>query len=499
MAAGRVLAPSSGLVLLVTGAAVCVSAAVVMLSTWSSLPVPLLAAMTAVRVAASVGFLLAGGLRLARWRVTSDARSAYTGVALLVLGALSLPLFHLARSLSDHSPGSALAPATRCVGTLACATLLLRALAYGEDDSRGVRPRVLALRTGLAAAAALVALTLVWAIAPGRLEVGLLAIMTLDAGMVVAWAGLAVVAVRRGQDEPWAIQLAPLLGAMGLVELMRLLDLADPGIWLPAATVLLSLVALVTAWCAAGDLSEALSAERDRALALSRALSAATEAATRHDAWREELTHDLRNAVAGLRAALHTLEAHGAALDPAEAAQLRAAALDEVGHLEHLVETGGREEVVDFEVGSVVRTVVRTRRATGQDVRVHGTAGVVTGRPGDLATVLQNLLVNAGVHAPGSRVTVRLGMLENDVEIAVSDRGPGLGPAEAEQAFARGARGPGSPGSGLGLYVARSLMRKHGGDVELRSRVGGATFVVTLPAVERRNRAAAARRASVHA
>jgi signal transduction histidine kinase len=78
------------------------------------------------------------------------------------------------------------------------------------------------------------------------------------------------------------------------------------------------------------------------------------------------------------------------------------------------------------------------------------------------------------------------------VEIAVSDRGPGLSEAEAVRVFGRGERGTSSAGSGLGLYVSRTLMRKHGGEVELRGRVGGATFVIVLPAVERRRVAVSA-------
>ena len=98
------------------------------------------------------------------------------------------------------------------------------------------------------------------------------------------------------------------------------------------------------------------------------------------------------------------------------------------------------------------------------------------GRPGDLATVLQNLLVNAAVHAPGCPVTVQLVAGPSQVEIVVSDRGPGLTAAQAATVFDRGVRGADSPGSGLGLYVARTLLRRHGGDVELRQREGGATL-----------------------
>ncbi len=218
----------------------------------------------------------------------------------------------------------------------------------------------------------------------------------------------------------------------------------------------------------------------------------ANSSATAQDARREELAHDLRNALAGLRAALHTLSVYDGQLDELTARQLRDAAAGEVEHLAHLVDGADHDDVVDFEVATVVRDVVRTQRATGQRVRLAGTAGVVRGRPGDLATVLQNLLVNARAHAPGSAVTVQLSGSGRQVEIAVADRGPGLSEADAGRAFGRGERGVSSDGSGLGLYVSRSLMRKHGGDVELRGRVGGATFVVTLPAVERRGAAVSA-------
>jgi two-component system OmpR family sensor kinase len=253
------------------------------------------------------------------------------------------------------------------------------------------------------------------------------------------------------------------------------------------AALLNGLLAAVTAWCALADLLDAAASEHERVNALSSALAVANRSATERDAWREEVRHDLRNTLAGLRAALHTLETYDGELDPATAASLRRAALDEVGHVEHLV---GDDRLDDspmvFELSEVLRTAVATRRATGQDVRLHGSAGLVHGRPGDLATVVQNLLVNAATHAPGSPVTVTVVPTGSHIEVSVSDRGPGLTAAEAAAAFTRGAHGERSAGSGLGLYVARSLMQKVGGDVELRNRVDGATFVVVVKAVERR-------------
>ena len=438
------------------------------------------------RVVAATMFLTAGTVRLARWWVTHDARSAYMGTSLVVLGGALLPLWHLSSSLDGGDPRTLVPALTRAVRSAVCQVLVVRALRHGDDDSLSLRPRVLLLRAAGLTVGAAAALAAVGLLLPGALETSRAAHLGLDAAMCGGWITVALMAAGRAASQQWARRAAPLLATMGVVELLRFLDTAFGGAWLSAAALLSALLGAVTCWFALRDLFDATAAAHRRADDLSTALAHAGTAATAHDAWREELAHDLRNSLVGLRAALHTLAAYDERLDPTTARQLRDAALEEVAHLEHLVDGADREEETDFEVAGVVRTVVRTRRATGQQVRLSGTAGVVRGRPGDLATVLQNLLVNAATHAPGSPVTVQLGTVEGRVEVSVTDRGPGLTAAEAARVFDRGVRGAASGGSGLGLYVARTLMRRHGGDVELRSRVGGACFVVVLPAVARR-------------
>ena len=441
--------------------------------------------LTFLRIVAATGFVTAGALRLARWRITADARSAYVGAALVVLGGISLPLFQVARLLSQSRPDSLLAPLARLVATAVVLVLVARALTVRDDDSLVLRPIELVVRSAALTAAAFLALTIVWTLWPVVLRDDAVPRLLIEAVLVLGWMSLAVAAWRMGSQ--WATRVAPLLACLGLAEVLRVLAHLQHGLWLLAAAALTLLVAGFAVWFALMELFDAAAGERQRVEALSGALRVAHEAATQHDAWREELTHDVRNALTGLRAALHTLDSYGPQLGEEAAAQLRAAAIDEVGHLEHLVEGADRAEVVAYEATSVVRSVVQTRRAAGQDVKMRGTAGLVTGRPGDLTTVLQNLLVNAGVHAPGSAVTVDLEVHDRRAEIIVSDRGPGIPADGVDQVFTRGARGPHSPGSGLGLYVARALMRKQGGDVELRSHVGGTTFAVVLPAVERRS------------
>jgi signal transduction histidine kinase len=68
----------------------------------------------------------------------------------------------------------------------------------------------------------------------------------------------------------------------------------------------------------------------------------------------------------------------------------------------------------------------------------------------------------------------------------VSDSGPGLDRARAEQAFERGwstKRGDDDLGRGLGLALVAQVVRRHGGSVQVdRSPLGGAEFAVRIPA-----------------
>ena len=74
------------------------------------------------------------------------------------------------------------------------------------------------------------------------------------------------------------------------------------------------------------------------------------------------------------------------------------------------------------------------------------------------------------------------------VRITVADRGPGIPHDQQRLIFEKfgraDVRGGGSkPGTGLGLFIARSIAEAHGGTLDVRSRPDeGATFVLTLPA-----------------
>ncbi|WP_053758371.1 sensor histidine kinase [Streptomyces sp. AS58] len=101
--------------------------------------------------------------------------------------------------------------------------------------------------------------------------------------------------------------------------------------------------------------------------------------------------------------------------------------------------------------------------------------------------VLDNLLTNAAVHTPaGTEVCVGAAVTDGTALVRVTDRGPGIPAADRERVFDRfyrvdKARSRDRGGSGLGLSVAGSLVRAHGGTVELTGEPGGTVFTVRLP------------------
>ena len=107
---------------------------------------------------------------------------------------------------------------------------------------------------------------------------------------------------------------------------------------------------------------------------------------------------------------------------------------------------------------------------------------------GELARVLRNLIDNAIAHSPvAGEVEVAIAILGRELELVVTDTGPGVAPEDRPHIFAPFYRGlkdapEGQVGAGLGLSIARTIARGAGGELTLdESHTRGARFIVRLP------------------
>jgi PAS domain S-box-containing protein len=142
-----------------------------------------------------------------------------------------------------------------------------------------------------------------------------------------------------------------------------------------------------------------------------------------------------------------------------------------------------------------VRDVVHRHHTAVSDRRFHVSVPnfgkVVTGDRDRLEQVLGNLLENAVKYSPdGSDVTVTVEDKGDALLTAVCDRGIGIPADELGQVFERFHRGrqvssTNYGGLGLGLYITKQIIERHGGTIWVESKEGqGTTFYFSLPAAE---------------
>ena len=145
-----------------------------------------------------------------------------------------------------------------------------------------------------------------------------------------------------------------------------------------------------------------------------------------------------------------------------------------------------RGERVKLDLGALIQSVSDDLAEMGSEVTFGGGKLVVEGDPIGLRRLVTNLVENAVKF--GSRARVTLLREDGAALVRIDDDGPGLAEDEIERVFepfqrADPSRSPATGGFGLGLSVARSIARAHGGEVSLANRDGGGlTATVRLPA-----------------
>jgi signal transduction histidine kinase/DNA-binding response OmpR family regulator len=154
------------------------------------------------------------------------------------------------------------------------------------------------------------------------------------------------------------------------------------------------------------------------------------------------------------------------------------------------IEAGKMElDLTTFALPAVLEdgvTMVRERASRhGIECRVDAGPGLdeVEADERKVKQVFFNLLSNAVKFTPdGGRVEVRARRVDDLAEVAVTDTGVGIDPADQDRIFQEFQQAGQQEGSGLGLALARSLVALHGGSLWVESAPGsGSTFTFTLP------------------
>ncbi len=186
------------------------------------------------------------------------------------------------------------------------------------------------------------------------------------------------------------------------------------------------------------------------------------------------LSHDLRTPLTRMRMRLEN-ESESAVVtrcvaDIREMSELIETALDVFRN------AGDDEPLRPVDVTALARSMVDDMADGGQPVTLSGASAVAMARPVALRRVLGNLLGNAMRYGSSADVSVETD--DQRVRVRIDDRGPGISANLLDQVFqpffrVEGSRHRSSGGSGLGLYIARDLLRRQGGDVSLVNRPGG--------------------------
>lgn len=194
--------------------------------------------------------------------------------------------------------------------------------------------------------------------------------------------------------------------------------------------------------------------------------------------------HDLRTPLAALRVRIESVEDDEDRARMADTIDEMNRTLDDILSLARL----GRpsEPPTETDLSALIDAVVDDFRELGAPVEYEdGQRLILRLRPSLMRRAVRNLIENAIKYGGGAEVT--LSRVQGTVAIAVADRGPGI-PADQIDAvfdpFTRldPSRNRSTGGVGLGLTLARAIVREAGGDIALANRAGGGLVAtITLP------------------
>jgi two-component system, OmpR family, sensor histidine kinase SenX3 len=233
-----------------------------------------------------------------------------------------------------------------------------------------------------------------------------------------------------------------------------------------------------------------------------------------HNSFLNSVTHELKTPIASIRLYLETLQTRQ--VDEAKRQEFYQIMLDDCDRLFHTVEqalrasrTGHRRRHIQktlIDLGELTRECLELARKrthlTEKALRFveslnrgeyRNERAMVLGDPDELRVAISNLIDNAIKYSDGKiDVSVEVASAgQKRVAVRVADRGIGVPPGELKRIFNRFYRAPRRvatrvKGAGLGLFIVRSIVGKHGGKTfaESEGEGMGSVFTIELPRVE---------------
>jgi two-component system, OmpR family, sensor histidine kinase SenX3 len=222
-----------------------------------------------------------------------------------------------------------------------------------------------------------------------------------------------------------------------------------------------------------------------------------------HDSFINAVSHELKTPIASIRLHLQTLERRQ--LDDSQRHNFYRLMLDDTDRLMSTVEkvlkagkAGARSlQRVNVDFAELVEQCVASARvshhlqpsAIRYQSLLNGNGSEISGDPDELRTAISNILDNAVKYSGNTvDISVQLGEEEKRLVLRIQDRGVGIPHSELKTIFKRFYRVPSRAlaqvrGTGLGLFLVRTIAKRHGGRVAAESagEGKGTTVILELP------------------